>query len=499
MPAQVTTRAQVNGYRFLLRRLEHALIRGDSRMIHDPMRGHLRALLVGMMIAILITGAAGVLAFFKPAPNLGNAQILASKTSGAMYVRIGDRVHPVLNLASARLIVGQSDNPKAVDDRFLNTLPLGPTVGVIGAPTSIRGGDDMTMSSWTVCDTFEGPGVTQATAQLETSVLASNPTLGPDIRAADPAQAVLTEAGAIKYLIYNGVRAPVDLADPVVGNSLHLRGAEPRRMSLGLLNAFPEVDPIKAVPIDGAGQPSKVLPNYPIGSILRTADSSGQQLYVLLRDGVQPVSAAAADVIRYGEPDLGAASGARDVGPGVIANLPTLHTLPVEHYPTVTPQLVTPDPDPVVCMGWQRANNAAASTIRLFTGRKLPLPAGAEPVKLATGGTNGPGAASVYLKPGTGEYVQATGGQTDSHGSGQLFYVSDTGLRFRIKDEPTAKALGVVGAKGPEPGQEFAQLAPWSVISLLPPGPDLSQEAALVAHDGMAADANSSKVTPPKS
>ncbi|WP_133050982.1 type VII secretion protein EccB, partial [Mycobacteroides abscessus] len=25
MPAQVTTRAQVNGYRFLLRRLEHAL------------------------------------------------------------------------------------------------------------------------------------------------------------------------------------------------------------------------------------------------------------------------------------------------------------------------------------------------------------------------------------------------------------------------------------------------------------------------------------------
>ena len=62
MPAQVTTRAQVNGYRFLLRRLEHALIRADSRMIHDPMRGQMRSLVVGLVVGIIITGACGVLA-----------------------------------------------------------------------------------------------------------------------------------------------------------------------------------------------------------------------------------------------------------------------------------------------------------------------------------------------------------------------------------------------------------------------------------------------------
>src|ERR1700744_625899 len=106
MPAQVTTREQVNGYSFLIRRLEHALIRADSRMIHDPMRGQMRSLMVGLVIAVLVAGAAGVLAFFKPTPNLGDAQILLSKSNGALYVRIGDRVRPVLNLASARLIVG---------------------------------------------------------------------------------------------------------------------------------------------------------------------------------------------------------------------------------------------------------------------------------------------------------------------------------------------------------------------------------------------------------
>ncbi|WP_255799329.1 type VII secretion protein EccB [Mycobacteroides abscessus] len=117
MPAQITTRAQVNGYRFLLRRLEHALIRGDSRMIHDPMRGQMRSLAVGLVIGILITGACGILAFFKPSPAIGNAQILLTKKGGALYVRIGERVHPVLNLSSARLIAGKPEQPAAVDDK----------------------------------------------------------------------------------------------------------------------------------------------------------------------------------------------------------------------------------------------------------------------------------------------------------------------------------------------------------------------------------------------
>ena len=123
MPAQVTTRAQVNGYRFLIRRLEHALIRADSRMIHDPMRGQIRSLLVGLVIAVLITGAAGVLAFFKPSPNIGNAQILLSTSSGGLYVRIGDRLHPVLNLASARLTRERIVVANDTDDVTVSGLP----------------------------------------------------------------------------------------------------------------------------------------------------------------------------------------------------------------------------------------------------------------------------------------------------------------------------------------------------------------------------------------
>ncbi|HET6734480.1 type VII secretion protein EccB [Mycobacterium sp.] len=500
MPAQVTTRAQVNGYRFLIRRLEHALIRGDSRMIHDPMRGQMRALIVGVIIAVLITGASAVMAFFKPSPNLGDAQILLSKSSGAAFVRIGDRVHPVLNLASARLIVGKNESPKEADDKFLNVLPRGPMVGIIGAPTSIRGADNLATSSWTVCDTLQTPGVTETTgaASLQTTVLANEAVVDGNSREAEPAEAILTEVSGTTYLIYDGVRAPIDLSNPVLVNGLHLQDASARPVSLGLLNTFPLVDPITPVTIDGVGEPSPALgPDYPVGSMVKTVDSRGEQLYVVLRDGLQAVSPATADIIRYGESDAARAS-AREIAPAMLAQVPIVHLLPVEHYPSVPPQIVPPDPDRVVCMGWQRSNTAAEATVRLLVGHQLPVPDGAQTVRLATGDGNGPGVDFVYLTPGAGEYVQATGGGPGSDSTGQLFYVSDTGLRYHIKDFPTADALGVTGVKVPDGPQNGPQWAPWPVLSLLPPGPELSQEAALVAHDGMAADPGSVAIQPPE-
>lgn len=498
MPAQVTTRAQVNGYRFLIRRLEHALIRGDSRMIHDPMRGQMRALIVGVVIAVLITGACGVLAFFKPAPNLGDAQILLSKSSGAAFVKIGDRVHPVLNLASARLIVGTNESPKEVDDKFLNPIPRGAMVGIVGAPTSIRGADNMSVSSWTVCDTLQTPGVTETTgaASLQTTVLANDPVLGGDVREASPADAILTQVGGTTYLIYNGVRASIDMSDPVVVNGLHLQDVAARPVSPSLLNTFPSVGAITPVAIDGVGQPSAVMgPQHPVGSMVKTVDSRGEQLYVVLRDGLQPVSPATADIIRYGNP--GAVADAHSIAPAALAEVPIVHQLAVDHYPSVSPRIVSPDPDRVVCMGWQRSNTAADATVRLLVGHRVPVPDGAHPVRLASSDGSGPAVDFVYLTPGAGEYVQATGGEPDSESAGQLFYVSDTGLRYHIKDLPTAEALGVTGVQLPDGPPNAPQRAPWPVLSLLPAGPSLSQEAALVAHDGMAADPESVTVTVP--
>jgi type VII secretion protein EccB len=501
MPAQVTTRAQVNGYRLLVRRLEHALIRADSRMIHDPMRGQMRALLVGMVIAMVICGGAGVLAFFRPTPNFGDSTIMLSKSNGTVFVRIGDRLHPVLNLASARLIVGKSDLPKQVDDKFLNTVPLGPSVGIVGAPTSINGADDMSMSSWTVCDSTQLPSATEQSRApaTETTVLANDPVLSEDIQAASPDQMILTRAGGTIYLVYNGVRAAIDPADPILRNALRLADSEIREVSPGLLNSFPLVEPIVPISIPGVEEPTSYLPEiYRVGSVLKTVDSRGDHLYVVLREGLQPISAATADIIRYGNPQSPTASEPTGISPALVNGAPIVHTLAVDHYPAAPSRFVHIDPDRVVCMSWQRNNSAAAAATRLLVGNRLPLPNDAQPVRLATADGGGPGLDSVYLKPGTGEYVQATGVEPDSRASGQLFYINDLGVRFHVKDEAAAAALGVVGVKSPGGSNETAQPAPWPVLALLPPGPELSQQAALIAHDGIAADAGGHQITPPK-
>jgi len=471
-------------------------------MIHDPMRGQMRALMVGVIFSVLIAGAAGLLAFFKPTPDFGHSTIMLSKSNGGLFVRIGDRLHPALNLASARLIAGKDDPPQQVDDKFLNTVPLGPAVGIVGAPSGINGGDDMSMSSWTVCDTTRAPSIDQQAGSptVQTTVLANDPVLGDDIQVASPDQMFLTKQGDTTFLVYDGVRAAIDPADPVLSNALHLQGSQIRDVSPGLLNSFPEVDPITPIEIQGVGEQAPYLPSKdPVGSILKSVDSRGDQLYAVLRDGLQPISAATADIIRYGNPRSPTASEPTSISPAVVSAAPIVHTLRVDHYPVASPRFVDSESDDVVCMSWQRGSTAAASSSRLLVGHRLPMPTDAQPVLLATADGDGPGLDSVYLKPGTGEYVESTGDQANSHAAGQLFYVSDLGLRFRISDVPTATSLGVVGVRKPGDTNEVPQFAPWTVLSLLPPGPELSQEAALIAHDGIAADPNGSKIAPPRS
>ncbi len=135
--AQRTTKSQVSGYRFLLRRLEHALVRRDIRMIHDPMSAHVKSLIVGLVLTLLVLGGVVVFSFFKPQGSVGDSKILMSKDSGQLYVLLNGQLRPALNLASARLVTGSAAKPNAVKDSVLDDYPRGPQVGIPGAPSSL--------------------------------------------------------------------------------------------------------------------------------------------------------------------------------------------------------------------------------------------------------------------------------------------------------------------------------------------------------------------------
>ncbi len=83
---------------------------------------------------------------------------------------------------------------------------------------------------------------------------------------------------------------------------------------------------------------------------------------------------------------------------------------------------------------------------------------------------------------------------------GQLFYVSDVGLRFRIKDLPSAAALGVSGVKDADgQGRDSRNWLRGRSSRCFRRGRSCLQEAALIAHDGMPADPHGQTVEQPKS
>lgn len=480
VPAQLTTKAQVNGYRFLLRRLEHALVRRDVRMLHDPMRSQMRSLMVGVVLAVLVVAGFGVYGLIKPQGTVGDSLIVVSKKAGAMYVVVDGRLHPVLNLASARLISGSDESPTSVSEKKLTGYPRGPLLGIPGAPLALPGPADSKRSDWSVCDTAVGEQVT-------TIVQASAPLLGARIRTAGGDDGVLVRADDQTYLVRDGRRSRVDTESVPVRRALGIDDADVRPVSPGLLNALPEIDPLVVPTISGRGAPSALGRDIPVGTVVKASTLSGRStFYVALAQGVQQIGEVAAEVIRQADP--AGVDSVPTVSPGELTGVATVDVLPVGGFPATTPRLADADADPVLCSSWSRSSSDHEATQRSLLGSTLPLGSVDVPVVLAGADGGGPGLDGVFVAPGRGHYIQATGSEPDSGRAESLFYVNDSGVRFGIPDKETAAVIGLGDVPVP---------APWSVVSLLAGGPTLSQGNALVSHDGMAPDLAGTQIEPP--
>lgn len=132
---RLTTKVQVSGWRFLLRRLEHAIVRRDTRMFDDPLQFYSRSIALGIVVAVLILAGAALLAYFKPQGKLGGTSLFTDRATNQLYVLLSGQLHPVYNLTSARLVLGNPANPATVKSSELSKLPMGQTVGIPGAPT----------------------------------------------------------------------------------------------------------------------------------------------------------------------------------------------------------------------------------------------------------------------------------------------------------------------------------------------------------------------------
>jgi len=475
------TRHQVTGWRFLMRRIASGVALHDTRMLVDPLRTQSRAVLMGVLI--LITGVIGCFVFSLIRPNgtVGNNAVLADRDTAALYVRIGDQLHPVLNLTSARLIAGEPVNPVLVKSTELDKFSRGNVIGIPGAPERMVQHTSRD-ADWTVC---EGTG----SAAQGVTVIAGAPAEGGE-RAARLAgtNAVLVDNGAengpATWLLWDGRRSPVDLADHAVTSALGLASNSPavRTISPGLFNAIPESAALSAPAIPAAGTPPQFdLPvPAPIGAVVVAYGTDNTLLYyAVLPDGLQPVSPVLAAILRNTN-SFGLAQ-PPELGADDIARLPVSRVIDTAAYPTQRLSLVDTTAAPVTCAEWTKPVGASISSLTLLSGSALPLADGAHTVDLVGGGLNG-SANRVALAPGSGYFVQTAGQEATSPNAGSLFWVADTGVRYGIEggQEPAqlAKNIAALGLTAP------ATPVPWSVLSLFSAGTALSKAAALTAYAG---------------
>ena len=471
---RLTTKVQVSGWRFLLRRVEHAIVRRDTRMFDDPLQFYSRAVSLGILLAVVICLGAALLAYFKPLGKRGSDTLLVDRSTNQLYVVMPGtgQLRPVYNLTSARLVLGKAGTPNAVKSEELNRMPKGQPIGIPGAPyaTPVSGAAE---STWTLCDTVTRP---QSVApSVETSVivlpLATDASVGP-VR---PGQGMLVSYQERDWLVTDTGRHAIDLADRAVTSAVGIPvTARATPISEGLFNALPNSGPWTLPQVPGGGAPNTLgLPaNLVIGAVFQTVTESGEQQYVVLPDGVAKVNDTTAAALRASN-SYGLISPPA-VESSIVAKIPEqTFTSPLPAAPL---EVLLREDAPTLCWSWQREPGDQSPRTSVISGRHLPIPADAMTIGIDQIG----GDSTVFIAGGQYVRLQAP----DPRYGESLYYIDPQGVRYGLPNEDTAAVLGL----------SAPATAPWQVVSLLVDGPVLSKRAALIEHDTLPPDPNPRKV-----
>jgi type VII secretion protein EccB len=459
----------------------------------EPGRRQILAVVASVSAALVICLGALLWSFISPSGQINESPIIADRDSGALYVRVGDRLYPALNLASARLITGRPDNPHLVRGSQIASLPRGPLVGIPGAPSSFAP-KTPPASSWLVCDTVATSTGVGSPQGVTVTVIDGTPELTGHRRVLAGSDAVVLSYGGDAWVVRQGRRSRVDPTNRAVLLPLGLtpeQVSQARPMSRALFDALP-VGPelvVPEVPNINANPTFKDAPG-PVGTILVTPQISGPQQYSLvLTEGVQTLPPLVAQILQ----NAGGPGGKPlTVQPAELAKMPVVNKLDLSSYPDNPLEVVDIRENPSTCWWWERTAGESRARVQVVSGPTIPIPArsATKVVSLVKADTTGREADQVFFANNYANFVAVTGNQPGAQTAESLWWVTDAGARFGVDDNKEAReALGL---------KLQPSLAPWVALRLLPQGPTLSRADALVEHDTLPMDMTPQELVVPK-
>lgn len=437
----------VEGQAFSRRRLITAFVSGAPGGREVEPGKPLRAVVGGIVLsAILVVGAlaAGLLAPTLPDGWDQDSLVIAEDT-GARYVALDGTLYPVINTASARLLIPSGFKVvSAKADKFTDSK-RGPTLGIIGAPDALPTPDSLVDTGWSAC-TSQVRGLATSISRSTTAEAVTDKAVIATVEGGDAPVNYLVDNG-LRYRIAPDAVVPVKLA-------LSLDDAADYTVSAAWINLFAPGPDVGSFQVSSAGKSLAGVDGLPssaaVGSVI--ADSANpDRPYLLLAGGtIAPLTPFAYAMYRINA-DTGAVRGLTVPG-SVFAGLGLAKPAWPSAWPAELPGPLGATPCALLSAG---------------TGGQKPS------VQLAAGTGDAPedNAVSTVVDPGAGALVRAIGAASLDNGA--VFLVDQTGAAFPVQATDERDPITQLGFSGDD-----IVPVPQSWVALLDTGPTLSVTAA---------------------
>ncbi|BCJ62455.1 type VII secretion protein EccB [Micromonospora endophytica] len=449
---------QLHSYQFTIQRVVAAVVMRETDPPQSPFRRLAGAALASVLVAAIGLGGFALYGLFVGGGvkwRDGNA-VIVEKESGARFVYREQRLHPVLNYASALLIIG-AERPKTVlvSRRSIEGVPRGLPLGIADAPDSLPAAARLAGDAWTVCsvDTTEDGRRQSRSVLLIGSGAAGGRPLGEEallLRAPD---------GQL-HLLWQQRRHLIRDTDRVLA-ALAVTRARAVPVAAALLNTVPAGLDLAPLELPGLGEWSTRIADARIGDVLLVKNSGGtRQHAVVQRDGLAGITELQAALLlaRTGQ------RAPEEISLGRFAALPKRDDLTPTgpHAPPHAPPRLATMAAPTLCAGVADE----AGQVELRHGAELPELTAAP---RASSGPAGPVVADhVLVEPGRGALVESV--PAPGATGGAISVVTDLGRRHVLADAGVRAMLGY--------GESRPLRLPAGVVSLVPAGAGLDPAAA---------------------
>ncbi|GAA2704317.1 type VII secretion protein EccB [Micromonospora olivasterospora] len=450
---------QLHSYQFTVQRAVAALVMRETDPARSPFRRLAGAGLASVLVAAIALGGFALYGLFAGGGTKWRdpGAVIVEKESGARFVYRDGRLHPVLNYASALLIVG-AERPQTVlvSRRSIEGVPRGLPLGIADAPDSLPERDRLSTAPWTVCSVASGEAGWAAprSALLIGVAAAGGRTPGDDA-------VLLRHPDGSLHLVWHGRRHLLrDTGRVLAALAATRQRAVPAAPAL--VDSFPAGADLAPLDLPGLGEPSARVSGAAVGDVFLVRNPGGNRQYaVALARGLAGITELQASLLLartgQGEPE------AMTLGRfAALPKLPDLAPTGPAAPPASPPRLATPDGG-ALCA--RVGDDGGVREVRL--GAAVPDLSGS-PRTAGAAARGGTLADHVLVEPGRGAVVESSAAPGATGGA--VSVVTDLGRRYVLAD---AEVLGMLGYRDVRPLR-----LPAGLVGLVPAGSPLDPAAA---------------------